>query len=881
MFLLWGVIPNTASMDSGHFETRDPYTLTSVTGSLRITNNSHLESLAVAKGWMGDGSVSDPYIIQDLDIDARGRGSAIHIGNTTHHMILRNSNLYNASMEPGIWWPGAAVTLHGASNVTILDNTISGSRYGILLVSSHGNTISKNRLTGNTYHGLELRSSSHNSIIENIFHGASGSLVSSSPFNSFYGNEFANRGVIISGGRETYTQQNIASNNTVRDKPIVYYSNIFGAGLAVPPDAGQVILANVTSIRIQDLSISGSTVTIAYSEDVEVTGNRISQNPGLSGLHIRYSKDIHVIGNILRENQNGIFLFSTSSSLVKENEIRNNIEDGVYLGGGSYENTVTDNILDRCGVLLHSTHDNLITNNVIYRNPVGGLILSSGTHGNLIHSNAFIYNNRALDHYNENRIQATDTTGNNRWNTSTGKGNYWRDWTVPDEDSDGVVDYPYRISGSDTYDHHPRVEPAMPVIPYSPEELELVIGNGHLTLNWTKPRENQFSMVTGYNIYRGKTPTTLAHVATVTDDLNTMYTDSEVINEETYHYLVNAFNEVGESLPTEIISGSPDGLPPVLEFFEPLNNTHTNLVDITVNWYRIDTNSGLDRSEIRLNDGDWVDVGLETRYEFIDLEEGEHRIWIRVFDNAGNVNMRWRRVFVDLTAPSVVDHGPLGDDVPRDTEIFVVFSEPMDERSVFISSFEGPVDIIEWINGTTLIARANFPIEYRQMYTIFLDGADLAGNSMDTFLWSFNITDKSILTGRILGINDSPIGDVSVSVNSDTTVRSDQNGRFLLYTRSGRVTVSFQKDGYDVKSITISLAPGEELDLGDIVLEETSRRWELFWILASVSIVSSGIIAFVLFMVRTQPSEPPEDEDELFQIDEDTDVLPDDFFDRS
>ena len=51
--------------------------------------------------------------------------------------------------------------------------------------------------------------------------------------------------------------------------------------------------------------------------------------------------------------------------------------------------------------------------------------------------------------------QACDFSNCNFWNTST-EGNYWSDWTSPDNDSDGIVDFPYYLDGgSGACDHFP------------------------------------------------------------------------------------------------------------------------------------------------------------------------------------------------------------------------------------------------------------------------------------------------------------------------------------------------------------------------------------------------------------------------------------------
>jgi hypothetical protein len=87
-----------------------------------------------------------------------------------------------------------------------------------------------------------------------------------------------------------------------------------------------------------------------------------------------------------------------------------------------------------------------------------------GSNSNYIHHNNFINNNAG-------GVQAYDDTGTNYWNTSS-EGNYWSDWTSPDNNNDGIVDYPYQIDGgAGVKDNYPLVGqvviPQFPALPFT------------------------------------------------------------------------------------------------------------------------------------------------------------------------------------------------------------------------------------------------------------------------------------------------------------------------------------------------------------------------------------------------------------------------------
>jgi len=85
--------------------------------------------------------------------------------------------------------------------------------------------------------------------------------------------------------------------------------------------------------------------------------------------------------------------------------------------------------------------------NQICNNSQYGMRLSSGF-DNRIWNNTFIGNNGAGSSYNPANIQSYDDGTNNLWNSSC-YGNYWSDWTTPDNiEPWGIVDDPYVVAGT-------------------------------------------------------------------------------------------------------------------------------------------------------------------------------------------------------------------------------------------------------------------------------------------------------------------------------------------------------------------------------------------------------------------------------------------------
>ncbi|MFX0187678.1 MAG: NosD domain-containing protein [Candidatus Hodarchaeota archaeon] len=109
----------------------------------------------------GDGTEDEPYVIQDLIIDAGGLGSCILIENSDAYFRIENCTVYNSGSGY------AGIKLYSTTNGEIIDNECSLNSYGIYLMSSDNNTISGNIANNNFYRGIYLSYSDSNTISGN------------------------------------------------------------------------------------------------------------------------------------------------------------------------------------------------------------------------------------------------------------------------------------------------------------------------------------------------------------------------------------------------------------------------------------------------------------------------------------------------------------------------------------------------------------------------------------------------------------------------------------------------------------------------------------------------------------------------------------------
>ena len=113
-------------------------------GPILIDSDAELESTALDEGWPGTGGAEDPYVIQNLFINATGGQTAIYLGNITRHVSIRDCELTGAIV--GIWlrndtytqidgvdvWGVTEKGMYStASSVKVSNCSIRGSDYGI------------------------------------------------------------------------------------------------------------------------------------------------------------------------------------------------------------------------------------------------------------------------------------------------------------------------------------------------------------------------------------------------------------------------------------------------------------------------------------------------------------------------------------------------------------------------------------------------------------------------------------------------------------------------------------------------------------------------------------------------------------------------------
>ena len=183
------------------------------------------------------------------------------------------------------------------------------------------------------------------------------------------------------------------------------------------------------------------------------------------GIHLSNCANCTVANNELTGSASGIFAAGLANSTIVGNNCSDNLWQGIAMFG-SRNNTLIGNLCNDSGegIALYSSSDwNTIISNEVCHSTGYAVRIDSGSHNSIL-NNTFVGNNGAASVFDSGHVQASDNGTLNAWDKGPGAGNYWSDWTVPDDDMNGVVDNPYAIGGSaSAVDHYPRTTVPLPI----------------------------------------------------------------------------------------------------------------------------------------------------------------------------------------------------------------------------------------------------------------------------------------------------------------------------------------------------------------------------------------------------------------------------------
>jgi parallel beta-helix repeat protein len=285
--------------------------LSELSEKIYIINNSGWVDFRNAGNCTGSGTYSDPYIIENLKIDAGGVGSPIWVENSNVYFIIKNCSVYNSHWGPDLTFDAGIRLLNvnnsqlignnctsnyvgidlnsGCYNNTITGNIVNTNGGGILLCDNLNNTVSGNIVNNNLWSGIYLLGSNYtivsgNTINENKMHGIQMS--------------WSHNNRIISG-------------NTINENKMV--------GIRLEGDYNNTLSRNtINNNNWRGIELIDSTY-ITISENILNNNNE-------SGIIFFQSNYNTISGNTAKNNTYGIILFQSNYNTIMGNTLIGNDE---------------------------------------------------------------------------------------------------------------------------------------------------------------------------------------------------------------------------------------------------------------------------------------------------------------------------------------------------------------------------------------------------------------------------------------------------------------------------------------------------------------------------------------------------------------------------
>ncbi len=173
--------------------------------------------------------------------------------------------------------------------------------------------------------------------------------------------------------------------------------------------------------------------------------------------------------------------------------------------------------------------------------------------------------------------------------------------TYIDNDLSNGVLYYYSVQATNRIGEGPMCPPvaAMPVgRPGAPWDLSWLGGDGTVTITWSPPEFDGGAPITGYHVFRGTTRDQLEYLD-ITDGDAPSFTDTGIMNGQTFYYAVCAVNNVGDGPKTQAIPATPLALPdaPGSLVAEPGNG------QVTITWTRPQRDGGAEITQYNIYRG--------------------------------------------------------------------------------------------------------------------------------------------------------------------------------------------------------------------------------------------------------------------------------------
>ena len=428
-------------------------------------------------------------------------------------------------------------------------------------------------------------------------------------------------------------------------------------------------------------------------------------------------------------------------------------------------------------------------------------------------------------------------------------------------------------------------------VPSMPLSFDVEAGNGQVVLSWEVPVLDGGTEIVAYHIFRGLEPDILDWLLGVN---GTTFTDTEVTNGVTYHYMVIARNVVGDGIPTEVLSATPIGLPSAPGSLVASSGPG----EVQLTWQAPEDTGGGDLLKYVIYRGDdpddlelLIEVGIgSTTYYDPDVTAGTtYHYRISATSAAGEGIMS--------VSVSAIPYGPPGPPldlvvIGGDRKVTLTWATPLDDGAAIITGYivsrgltPGNLDEIATLG--LVLEYVDSSADNGVTYYYSVAATNEAGVGIATDVVEATPFEPAEVPGRVLLLNAEAKGTKAVlawaSPNDDggsaitgyiilrgetrdTMVEIDQVGVVLSYTDEGldRGKTYY----YSVRAVN-EVGQGDAFDPQTVKVEKEESDDGGFPIAILIAVAAIAVIALVAMFMRPgrkdegEQEAPEEDQEEV------------------
>lgn len=371
---------------------------------------------------LGSGTVFNPYILFNEEINAQNESSCITIINSDAYFEIQGGVYYNASSDDR----GAGITLINTTNVrsenceiydnqgdgihlcnstaTIIKNSIRNNNYGIYLEGCNNTVLGMNNITGNRKDGISMINTSNTFLYHAIIHSNDGIgiNISNGKDNIISGSHIEENVCWRDNGTDTTFRWNLCNDT---GQPISIDESTTPSWVEFEEEVAWLEGdgSELKPYRIADFSVvanvSGGAIDISYSTDhviiENITVTNLGTNDGDAGIVLDRTRRVIIADcNASRNGMNGVYLLESRNNIVANCTFHHN-QRGIYIGEDSdnaelYGCDVKNNTEN--GIFLHWSDDTIVHNNTIMNGDNGVYVWQS--------NRVSIYDNRITNNQN-------------------------------------------------------------------------------------------------------------------------------------------------------------------------------------------------------------------------------------------------------------------------------------------------------------------------------------------------------------------------------------------------------------------------------------------------------------------------------------------------